>query len=222
MTKKCRKCNVVKPTSEFNKNKRHKDGLHSYCKECLKTYLKEYKEKFTEKDKEKIREKDRKRKRRLRQDPEFREKENARRRTEEYREKARKNALEWYYKNHERVKLQRLIHVHKSSARKRNLLHTFTEKDWKDCLEYFDHSCAYCGKKGVDLEQEHVIPVSKGGHYIRQNIVPACESCNSSKNNNDIEYWYRFQLFFNEKRLQKIYKWMNVKPESKYVQMKLF
>ena len=30
----CRRCGIEKPTSEFYKEKRNKDGLHSYCKSC--------------------------------------------------------------------------------------------------------------------------------------------------------------------------------------------
>lgn len=33
-TKKCSKCNQVKPISEFHKNTSMKDGLQVYCKDC--------------------------------------------------------------------------------------------------------------------------------------------------------------------------------------------
>ena len=33
-TKKCSKCGRVLPISEFNKSRRHKDGLQYYCREC--------------------------------------------------------------------------------------------------------------------------------------------------------------------------------------------
>jgi hypothetical protein len=33
-TKKCCKCGRELPVEEFHKNKRHKDGLMSFCKEC--------------------------------------------------------------------------------------------------------------------------------------------------------------------------------------------
>lgn len=34
MTKKCACCGIEKDVSEFHKNSRNKDGLHSYCKQC--------------------------------------------------------------------------------------------------------------------------------------------------------------------------------------------
>lgn len=38
MTKKCSKCKIEKPKSEFSKNSRSKDNLRSQCKECIKTF----------------------------------------------------------------------------------------------------------------------------------------------------------------------------------------
>jgi hypothetical protein len=35
-TKICVRCKEVKPISEFHKNSRSSDGLHSYCKDCNK------------------------------------------------------------------------------------------------------------------------------------------------------------------------------------------
>lgn len=39
-TKLCTKCGKTKPISEFGLNKSKKDGLQSYCKECVKEYKK--------------------------------------------------------------------------------------------------------------------------------------------------------------------------------------
>lgn len=35
----CNMCNLVKPISQFVKNKRRKDGYHHYCKPCWKGYV---------------------------------------------------------------------------------------------------------------------------------------------------------------------------------------
>jgi len=42
MTKRCRKCNVVKDADEFHKNNHHKDGLTSYCKKCCRERGRQY------------------------------------------------------------------------------------------------------------------------------------------------------------------------------------
>lgn len=41
-TKRCYKCNIEKPISEFHKNKLAKDGLQSYCKSCSTKLMAEY------------------------------------------------------------------------------------------------------------------------------------------------------------------------------------
>jgi hypothetical protein len=37
---------------------------------------------------------------------------------------------------------------------------------------------------------DHIIPLSKGGPDIISNQVFACQSCNSSKGDKDVFYWY--------------------------------
>ena len=36
--KRCTKCNIFKPYSEFHKEKQNKDGLRSSCRQCKKEY----------------------------------------------------------------------------------------------------------------------------------------------------------------------------------------
>lgn len=40
--KKCTKCKIDKPLEEFNREKRNRDGLMSWCRECWKEYKKQY------------------------------------------------------------------------------------------------------------------------------------------------------------------------------------
>jgi 5-methylcytosine-specific restriction endonuclease McrA len=43
-----------------------------------------------------------------------------------------------------------------------------------------NHTCQYCGST-KHLTLDHVIPRSKGGTHTWDNVVTACEKCNSSK-----------------------------------------
>ena len=45
--------------------------------------------------------------------------------------------------------------------------------------------CLYCGKEYSDrlLTRDHVIPVSRGGKDIWNNVVSACRACNQKKGN---------------------------------------
>ena len=60
---------------------------------------------------------------------------------------------------------------------------TLTAAEWAEILACYNHSCAYCGRTDRPLTRDHVIPLSKGGHHIKENIVPACRSCNCKKHN---------------------------------------
>ena len=53
-------------------------------------------------------------------------------------------------------------------------------------LEKFGHRCAYCGKKDVPLDVEHIIPKSKGGSNRVSNLTIACKLCNQMKGNRDV------------------------------------
>jgi hypothetical protein len=45
----CKKCDKIKPTTDFGKNKNTKDGLQFYCKSCCKATTKKYREANKEK-----------------------------------------------------------------------------------------------------------------------------------------------------------------------------
>lgn len=109
----------------------------------------------------------------------------------------------WRSNNIEKV---RRISV-RYEQRKRSKFHDYKEEYWDYALNFFSHSCAYCGAK-ERMEQEHIIPVSKGGPYIASNIIPACRSCNASKGDKDLEMWYRSHKSFNCERLERVYQYI--------------
>jgi 5-methylcytosine-specific restriction endonuclease McrA len=51
--------------------------------------------------------------------------------------------------------------------------------------------CAYCGDAGAALQKDCVLPLSRGGRYTVENVVPACRSCNASKSNDEVTGWLR-------------------------------
>jgi hypothetical protein len=79
-------------------------------------------------------------------------------------------------------------------------------------LALWCHRCAFCGvdakhhrnHKYERLTIEHALALTNQGLDEAANIMPACFTCNSSKNATPIEEWYRRQPFFTEARWRKI------------------
>lgn len=225
--KTCTKCGEEKPlTSEyFYKAKSNTDGFHGSCKECMKkegrerwaVYYPENKDKLYETkkiyrkanekkykastllyrttNKEKLNEKNR--------DYYKKNKEKVLERTSKYRqankELHKKRVSSWAKRNREKL----AVAYQKRKSKSMSLPSTLTTEQWNETKEYFNNRCAYCGKEKT-LAQEHFIALSKGGGYTKENIIPACRNCNSSKHNKDFFEWYPEQEFYSKEREQKI------------------
>lgn len=100
---------------------------------------------------------------------------------ENNKEAHRKRQREWLRKNPEYVRTKR----NKREARINNNPNTLTPAEWKEILELYEGKCIYCGSS-KRITMDHIIPISKGGGTTKDNVVPACISCNSSKGNKDI------------------------------------
>ena len=68
--------------------------------------------------------------------------------------------------------------------------HDLSPDQWEALKEAWA-GCAYCGTSGVPLQRDCVLPISRGGRYTLDNIVPACRSCNASKWNQEVTGWLR-------------------------------
>ena len=103
------------------------------------------------------------------------------------------------------------------TAKLKKLPATLTSDQWEAIKTVFDGRCAYCGVSEADnkkkfgklLEQDHFIPLSSGGEYTHDNIIPACRSCNSSKKDLKFSEWYKEQPYYNEERERKILSHLN-------------
>ena len=88
---------------------------------------------------------------------------------------------DWQKKYPELIRMYQQKSRHNRTAKAKGLAATLTTHNWDWLCKQTGHRCIYCGEKPNALDQEHVIPVSRGGEYTIQNIRPACRSCNSKK-----------------------------------------
>lgn len=67
-------------------------------------------------------------------------------------------------------------------------------RDYMRILDRCGNACAYCRTAFTDTEQrtwDHVVPLSRGGAHSVGNLLPACESCNTSKWASTLTEWRR-------------------------------
>lgn len=116
------------------------------------------------------------------------------------RDKTRGYARQWQAQNRElyheiqkRWRAENQTYWRVRDAALRKTTSNFTLPQWLEVLGEFGHCCAYCLRGDCKLTMDHVIPISKGGEHVRENIVPACKSCNSRKKDRPIFYMLGFK-----------------------------
>ena len=194
--KKCAKCGIEYQVSKefFEPSKRCSDGFRGVCRICKSDYYNRKLQRMKEKAK-----------------------------TTEHKQKQR----ERYAGNKEHI-LESIKKYNRSELGKQckrrsvfqSLKVSLTHEQWDRCKRYFDNKCAYCGNEGA-LEQEHFIPLSKGGEFSSSNIIPSCKFCNSSKHINDFFEWYPRQPYYSQKREKKILSYLNYSPQTKCQQLSI-
>jgi 5-methylcytosine-specific restriction endonuclease McrA len=76
------------------------------------------------------------------------------------------------------IRLLSYVRVPKSVQRKISRRALFARDNWK---------CQYCGTEAGKLTLDHVVPRSRGGESIWENVVASCAPCNLRKGNRTIE-----------------------------------
>lgn len=207
----------------FFKKASNKDGLNQKCKECFnelqnkyKDKIKAYQTKYGQENKERLT--------KYKQEWQKRKGIDRTQYFARYRKEnhsiIRRRSIERFKRPDVKEKYRQ--YLLKYRTKKKNLPATLTAEDWVECLEFFGYKDAYTGKPMDNVSRDHVIPLSIGGSYTRRNIIPCENSINKSKNNSDMETWYRKQPFFSEERLKKIYKWIGYNSETKSQQITLY
>lgn len=69
-----------------------------------------------------------------------------------------------------------------------SLSHTYGE--WELLKKQYNYTCPCCGlsEPEIKLTEDHIIPLSKGGSDLIENIQPLCLSCNLKKHTLTIKY----------------------------------
>ena len=115
----------------------------------------------------------------------------------------------------QRNKLKHSKFVSKEKIRDAGSAISYELNDWKDAMLFFHGECCYCGVKegrarAAKFDREHLVPLSRGGHVTRQNIVPACRRCNRGRGNRPLFTWFRAQEFWDASREKKLVEWMGI------------
>lgn len=92
---------------------------------------------------------------------------------------ANKKWISW--RKNKRNRLKRIIIKELGS-------HTFGE--WELLKKQYNLICPCCKKSEpkIKLTEDHIIPLSKGGSDLIENIQPLCKSCNCKKQTKIIKY----------------------------------
>jgi 5-methylcytosine-specific restriction endonuclease McrA len=63
-----------------------------------------------------------------------------------------------------------------------------SERDWSRLVNRLGGRCFYCGS-AEPMTIDHIIPLARGGRHTIGNVIPACLSCNCSKQDRLIVEW---------------------------------
>lgn len=239
--KKCSKCGEEKPiTNEyFSKSKKSRDGFKCNCKKCDKKYreinkeqIKEYNKKYNKSNPEyyiQYRAKNYEKRKEYNFQYYHKNIEVLTRKHKEncqyyqqyykkYQQENRKNINLNYRKWAKVNRLSLRIVLQKRRANKKHLPNSLTQKQWEIIKSKFNNKCAYCGQE-KPLEQEHFIPLLKGGEYTTNNIIPSCRNCNAKKHIQDFFKWYPQQEFYSKKRESFILKYLGYKEYKQQLKL---
>lgn len=66
-------------------------------------------------------------------------------------------------------------------------------RDEKRAMQLYEKRCAYCGTpiNHKTVQYDHILPISKGGKTIPENVIPSCMPCNNNKRAKDVISWLR-------------------------------
>ncbi|NLA35640.1 MAG: HNH endonuclease [Actinobacteria bacterium] len=85
---------------------------------------------------------------------------------------------------------RRARYARRRTARLARVDNDLSNEEWAALVDAWG-GCAYCRDVDRALQRDCVLPISRGGRYTLDNVVPACGSCNASKCNDEVTGWLR-------------------------------
>lgn len=189
--KPCSKCGITKPLTEFKRDRSYRSGVRAICKECDRQQARDLYARNPEKPKARHNrwkaanpEKKRESSRKYSELHKGKKKESDRKRRIGMIDRLRDALRNW--RRHNPGK--RRQHDITRRARKAGSYGKVTDREWQDLCNRYGNKCLCCGKTGVKLTRDHVIPLEVQGPNIIENIQPLCGPCNSAKGTQTIDY----------------------------------
>jgi len=173
--KRCLKCGVIQPVERFYKagptQPQTYGGIRMPCKACVAAWVKTYRPTYCSRPgvKELLRERDRAK---VKKNPGV---------YTAIRERFDKNHPNYVRDRYAKDPSGFLLRAAVRRTRKKKTGGTLTKAEWRAVLSIRGRRCFYCGREGVPLQIEHMVPVVRGGCTVVGNVVPACKRCNAKK-----------------------------------------
>ena len=189
--KKCPRCRLLLPSSEFHKTLNRKDGLQYYCIRCQAEYNRLYRQTHREEEVKRhwrYRQNHKAQSRKYYQANKTKRKEYRRNYRKTHKAKIRKQ-IKQYAKTHSGV--IQAVRIRRRARRFGGaMIDIFTNEE---IFERDNWICGICGKEvDKDLKYpgrmcaslDHILPLSRGGNHTRDNVQLAHMKCNQIKSAN--------------------------------------
>lgn len=205
MEKGCVRCGRTLPVEAFYRQAASKDGLHCWCKGCVREYCGERLHRRQQGPHVDVAEKGCQRCKKVKPAVEF------------YGNRANLDGLtDWckqceaqqdqearkLYPEREHARDHRLFVAHPETyraagrrrrARLAQVQGEFTPSEFEELCEAIGYRCPSCRLEYPILTADHVVPLSEGGSNDISNIQPLCRSCNSSKGTRTMDFRVGFE-----------------------------
>lgn len=184
MGKICPKCKTQKDFSEFSRNKKYKDGLSCWCKECFASYYQANKDDMLKKQKDRYQE--------AMMDPQRRE--IHRLRNSNSRDKNRlaaRSAVALWKKSNRDIAS---TYERNRRARIAGATGTHSQKDILGMLASSGGKCFYCGAAAGRYHVDHKTPLCRGGANSLDNLAISCKECNLRKGSKTSDEFLAWRL----------------------------